>query len=146
MNNDVSQFNDERCPGKLGSKDDTTDVDELQSFNISFNFRDVPQAKVKAIVKDYVLECIAKDMTIMFHPTNNQTVPPPAPFGTAETRLKTSYRMKEIFNVNTTQTGMTIYFTIKSTITVMQLKHRVYQFLTANNVLMNNNKFRKIGR
>ena len=34
--------------------------------------------------------------------------------------------------------GMTIYYKAKLSITVMQLKHRVYQFLTANNVWMNN--------
>ena len=42
MNDKSSRFNDERCPGKLGGKDDTTDVDALQSYNINFNFRDVP--------------------------------------------------------------------------------------------------------
>ena len=60
--------------------------------------------KVKEIVKDYILEYMDKDTTIMFHPTNNQTVPPPAPFGTEETHLKTSHRMKEFFNMNTTRT------------------------------------------
>ena len=29
MNDKSSQFNDERCPGKLGGSDDTTDVEEL---------------------------------------------------------------------------------------------------------------------
>ena len=119
MNDKSSRFNDERCPGKLGGKDDTTDVEELQSFNINFSFWDVPQTKVKEIVKDYVLECMTKDTTIVFHLTNNQIVPPPSPFGTEEARPKTSHRIKEFFNVNTTRTGMTIYYTIKSSITVM---------------------------
>ena len=99
--------------------------------------------KVKEIVKDYVFKCMTKDTTIIFHPTNNQTVPPPAPFGTREVRPKTSHRMKEFFNVNTPQTGMTIYFTINSSITVMQVKHRVYQLLTVNNVLMNKKKIQE---
>ena len=42
MNDKSSRFNDELCLGKLGGKDDTTDVDELQSFSINFSFRDVP--------------------------------------------------------------------------------------------------------
>ena len=38
---------------------------------------------------------------------------------------------------------MTIYFTIKSSITAMQLKHRVYHFLTANNVWINNKQIQE---
>ena len=82
---------------------------------------------------------MTKDKTIMFHPTNNQTVPTPDPFGTEEARPKTSHRMEESFNVATTRNGMKIYFTIKSSITIMQLKHRVYHFLTANNVPFESN-------
>ena len=103
MNNKSSRSNDERCPGKLGGKNDTTDVNELQSFSINFSFWDVPQANVKAILKEFVLECMTKDKTIMFHPTNNQTVPTLDPFGTKETHPNTSHWMKELFNVATTR-------------------------------------------
>ena len=39
--------------------------------------------------------------------------------------------------------GMTRYYKVKSSITVMQLKHKVYQFLTANNVWLNNKQIQE---
>ena len=61
MNDKSSQFNDERCSRKLGGNDDTTDVDELQSFSTNFSFWDVPMTNVKYILKAPILECTHKD-------------------------------------------------------------------------------------
>ena len=39
-----------------------------------------------------------KDKGIIFHPTNNQTLPTPNPFSTEEKFPKTTPRFKEFFN------------------------------------------------
>lgn len=38
MNEKLSHFNVELCPGKLGGNDDTTDIEDLQSFSINITF------------------------------------------------------------------------------------------------------------
>ena len=95
MNVKSSQFNDERCPGKLGVSDDTTDVEELQTFSINFTFWEVPMENVENVLKQFVLGCMYKDKGIIFHPTNNQTLPTPSPFSTQEKFPKTTPRFKE---------------------------------------------------
>ena len=85
MNDKSSQFNDERCPGKLGVTNDTTDVEELQSFIINFTFQEVPMENVKKVLRQFILKCMHKDKGIIFHPTNNQTLlPTSSPFSTKE--------------------------------------------------------------
>ena len=106
-------------------------------------FWDVPMTNVKNVLKAFILECMNKDKGIIFHPSNNQKAPPPIPFSTEETAPTTAHRVKEFFNMVMARNGMTIYYKIKPSITVMQLKHRVYQFLTANNVWLNNKQIQK---
>ena len=71
INEKSNRFNDKRCPGKLGGDDDTTDVEQLQTFNINLNFQDVPKGKVAKVLKAFSFECINKVDGIIFHPTNN---------------------------------------------------------------------------
>ena len=99
MNDKSSKFNDEQCPGILGGNDDTIDVDELQSFSINFRLRDASQDKVAKVLKRFLLECMNKDKGIIFYPSNNQTAPPPTPFSTKATAVKTTHQVKEFCNM-----------------------------------------------
>ena len=79
-----------------------------------------------------------KDTGIIFHPTNRQTLPKPIPFSTKEKIPPKTARFLELYHTIMTQKGLTVYYTIKSSITVMKLRHRVFQFMTANNLWINN--------
>ena len=94
----LSQFNDERCPGKLGGDDDATNVEELQSFSINFTFKEVPQDKIAKVLKAFILECMNKDTGVIFHPTNRQTLPKPISFSTKEKIPPTTARFLEFYH------------------------------------------------
>ena len=82
MNKKSNYFNNKWCSGKLGCDDDTTDVEDLQSFSINFTFQEVPKNKVAKVLKEFLLKCMNKDTSISFHRTNNQTFPKPIPCST----------------------------------------------------------------
>ena len=75
---------------------------------------------------------------ITFHPTNNQTLPTSIPISTKQTFSTQSTRFFEFFNTIMSQRGVTVYYKIKSSITVMNLCHRVFHFLQENHLLINN--------
>jgi len=77
-----SQFNDDRCPGKLGGNEVPVDVEQLQTFSINVKFKDVLLKQVAKVVKAYSFECMTKVPGLTFHPTNNNTLPTPSPIST----------------------------------------------------------------
>ena len=66
MNDKSNKWNDERCPQQLGNDNDTTNVDELQAFNVNFNFCDVPKAKAGILMVACIHECMLKDNSVVF--------------------------------------------------------------------------------
>ena len=70
MNEKSNQWNDERCPQQLGNDNDATNLNELQAFSINFNFRNVPKDKAGIVLKAFINECMLKDNSVVFHPTN----------------------------------------------------------------------------
>ena len=136
MNDQSNQFNNEQCPGQLGGDGDETNLDKLQAFSINFTFRDIPKHKTGIVLKAFIIEWLTKDNSMVLHPTNRQTLPTPAPFSTAEKTPPTTDRFLEFFHTVMTQRGMTVYYTVKSTITIMQLRNRVLPFMKNINLWM----------
>ena len=115
-----------------------TNIDELQAFNVNFNFCDVPKAKAGVLMVVFIHECMLKDNSVEFHPTNRQTLPKPTPFRTKETMPQITNKFLEFFHAHLDEKGMNTYFLVKSNITTMQLRGRVLLFMKINNVWMNN--------
>ena len=134
MNTQSNHFNDERCHGKLGSDDDATDVEQLQTFNINLKFGDVPKNKLGLVVQEFSFECIDKVSDLTFHPTQDQTLPTSSPISTKEAFPTNNARFLEFFNTGMRQRGVTIYFKVKSPIPVMDICHRVFFFLRENHL------------
>ena len=121
MNEKLNHFNDKRCLGKLGGDDDTTDVEQLQPFSINLKFQELSKDNVAQVLKEISFECMNKNKVIIFYPTNNQTLPIPTPISTKEKFPTKSARFLKFFNTTMTQKGITVYYKIKSSITVMDL-------------------------
>ena len=130
--NKLSQFNDKRYSGKLGGDGDTADVEQLQTFCINIKSQGVLKGKVAKVLKAFSFECMNKVDGLTFNPMKNQTLPTPTPISTKEAFPTASARFLEFFNTIMTQRGVTVYYRIKSTITVMDLWHRVFYFLQEN--------------
>ena len=130
--NKLSQFNDKRYPGNLGGDGDTADVEQLQTFCINIKSQGVLKGKVAKVLKAFSFECMNKVDGLTFNPMKNQTLPTPTPISTKEAFPTASARFLEFFNTIMTQRGVTVYYRIKSTITVMDLWHRVFYFLQEN--------------
>ena len=92
VNEKSNKWNDERCPQKIGNENDTTNTDELQVFNVRLNFRDVPRSKAGVLMVAFIHECMLKDNSVEFYPTNRQTQPQPIPFRTKETMPTTTHK------------------------------------------------------
>ena len=82
--NKPSQFNEERCPGKLGGDGDTVDVEQLQAFSANLKFGDVPRDQVAKVLEVFSFECMDKIPGLTFHPTNDHTLPTPSQISTKE--------------------------------------------------------------
>ena len=106
MNEQLNHFYDKRCPEELGGDNDTTDVEQLQSFSINIKFHEVPKDKVAKVLKEFSFECMNKDASISFHSTNNQTLPTPTPISTKEKFLSETPIFLEFFNTIMTQKGV----------------------------------------
>ena len=83
-------------------------------------FKDVPLKQVAKVVKAYSFECMTKVPGLTFHPTNNNTLPTPNPISTAE-----------LFP------DVTVYYKVKSSVPVTELRHRVFHFIKDKHVWMN---------
>ena len=138
MNDKLNQWHDERCPQQLGGESDETDLDELQEYSINFNFNKVPKQKTGIVPKEFITECMMKDNSLVFHPTNRQTLPMATPLRIKEKIPPTTDKFLEFFHATMNQRGMNIYFKVKSTITIMQIRARVLPFMKSNNLWMNN--------
>ena len=77
---------------------------------------------------------MTKDNSLVFHPTNRQTLPIPKPFRTEEKIPATTNKFLEFFHATMSQRGINIYFRVKSTITIMQIRTRVLPFVKNNNI------------
>ena len=130
-----SQFNDERCPGKL-SAEEPVDVDEFQTFNIVLKFKDVPLKKVANVVTEYSIKCITKVPGLTFHPTNNNTLPTPSPINTAEGFPTNNTNFLEFFYTVMTEVDVTVYYKIMSPVSVTELRSRVFHFMKDKGVWM----------
>ena len=108
-----SQFNDDRCPGKLGGNRDTVDVEQLQTLSVNLKFGDVPVKEVAKVLKAYSFECMNKVPGLTFHPTNDNTLPTPSPIGTKESFPTSNARFLEFFNTVMTQRGVMVYYKVK---------------------------------
>ena len=75
---------------------------------------------------------------LTFHPTNNHTLPTPSPISTKETFSTSSARFLEFFNIVVMQQEVTIYYKVKSSIPVIEIRHRVFFFLREKHLWMNN--------
>ena len=64
MNEKSNKWNDEQCPQQLGNDNDMTNIEELQSFNVNFNFQDVPKAKAGVLMVVFIHECLLKDNSV----------------------------------------------------------------------------------
>ena len=113
MNDKSNQWNDERCPQQLGGESDETDLDELQEFSINFSFHNVPKHKTGIVLKAFITKCMTKNNSLVFHPTNRQTLPTPTPFRTKEKIPPTTDKFLEFFHATVQQRGMNIYFKVK---------------------------------
>ena len=138
MNDKLNKWNDEWRPQQLGNDNGTTNIDELQAFNVNFNFRNVPKAKTGILMVTFIHECILKDNSVEFHPTNRQKLPVLTPFRTKETMPKTTDKFLEFFHAHLDEKGMNTYFLVKSNFMTMQLQGRVLPFMKINNVWINN--------
>ena len=94
--------------------------------------------QVAMVLKAYTFECIAKVPGIIFHPSNTNTLPTPRPFSTKETFPSCPVRFQEFFNVNISQEEVKVYYTVKCSVPVTELRNRVFKFLTNRHVWMNN--------
>mmetsp|Transcript_45038 Transcript_45038/g.48743 ORF Transcript_45038/g.48743 Transcript_45038/m.48743 type:complete len:305 (+) Transcript_45038:2-916(+) len=138
MNDKPNQWNDERCPGQLGGDSDETDLDDFQELSIHFSFRDIPKHKAGTVLKAFISTSMTKGNVLVFHPINRQTLPTPKPFRTAETIPSTTDTVLEFFHMSIQPKGMNIYFKVKSTFTIMKIRHRVLPFMKNNKLWMNN--------
>mmetsp|Transcript_20513 Transcript_20513/g.22715 ORF Transcript_20513/g.22715 Transcript_20513/m.22715 type:complete len:326 (-) Transcript_20513:463-1440(-) len=138
MNDKLNQWNDEQCPGQLGGDSDETDLDDFQELSIHFSFRDIPKHKVGTVLTAFISTSMTKDNSLVFHPTNRQTLSTPKPFRTAETIPSTTDTVLEFFHMSIQPKGMNIYFKVKSTFTIMKIRHRVLPFMKNNKLWMNN--------
>ena len=130
--NKPSQFNDKRCPGKLDGNGDPVNVEHLQTFSVNLEFGDVPVKEVAKVLKVYSFKYMNKVPGLTFHPTNDNTLPTPSPIGTKESFLTSNARFLEIFNTVMTQQGVTVYYKVKSSTPVMEIRPRVFFFLREN--------------
>ena len=128
-----SQFNDDRCPGKLGSKE-PVDVEEFQTFSVNVKFREVPVANVAKVLKAYSFECMTKVPGLTFHPTNKNTLPTPSPISTKELFPTCNVIFLEFFNTVMSQQEVTVYYKVKLSVPVIELLHQVFHFLKDKHV------------
>ena len=135
-----SQFNDNRCLGKLGGDEQVVDVEQLQTFSVNLKFKDVLVTEVAKVLKTYSFECMNKVSCLTFHPTNDNTLPTPSPIGTKELFPTSNVRFLEFFNTVMTQQEVMVYYKVKSSVPVTELRHRVFHFLRDKHVWMNSKK------
>ena len=96
-------------------------METLQSFSINLKFQDVPKDKVAQVLTAYLFECMNKDNSISFHSIYNLALPTPSQISTTEKFPTKTPRFLEFRNTIMTQKGVTVYYQIKSGITVMEL-------------------------
>ena len=132
----TSPFNDDRCPGRLGSQE-PVDVEEFQFYSVIVKFREVPPEKVAKVLKAYSFECITKVPGLTFYQTNENTLPTPSPVSTKELFQSCNVRYREFFNTNLSQQKITIYYKVKCSVPVTELRHQVFQFLQDKHVWIN---------
>ena len=106
MNEKSNKWNDERCPQQLGNDNDMTNIDELQAFNVNYNFCDVSKTEAGVLMVAFIHECLLKDNSVEFHPTNRQTQPKPIPFRTKEAMPQTTDKFLEFFHAHLDEKGM----------------------------------------
>ena len=135
--NKPSQFNDDRCPGKLGGDGEVVDVEQLTTFSVNLKFKEVPVTNVAKVLKAYSFECMTKVPGLTFHPTKDNTLPTPSPIGTKELFPTSNARFLEFFNTVMMQQEVTVCYKVKSPVPITQLRHRVFQFLRDKHVWMN---------
>ena len=103
-------------------------MEKLKTSNININYWELAKDKVAKAFKDFYYEVVKKNQDIVFHPTNNQMSPTPDPITTTEQFPTTNNRFLEFFNINTTQTGVTVYCSIKASITVINFDIKFSSF------------------
>ena len=134
MNEKSNKWNYERCPQQLRNNNDMTNTEELQAFYVNFYFRDASQAKAGVLMVAFLPECLLKDNSVIFYPTNRQTPPKLLPFCTKETLPQKTDKFLQFFHTHLNEKGMNTFFLVKSNITTMQLQGCVLPFMKLNNV------------
>ena len=135
QNNDppTNPFNDDRCPGKLVSAE-SVDVEDFQHYIFTIKFKEVPKDKIAKVIKAYTFECMTKVPDITFYPSNKNTLPTPNPFSTKETFPSCSIRFREFFHVDVSEEEVKVYYKVKSSVPVTEIRNRVFKFLTNKHV------------
>ena len=81
---------------------------------------------------------MAKVPGLTFYPTNKNTLPTPSPVSTQELFPSCNVRFLEFFNTNLSQHEVKVYYKVKCTVPVTELRHQVFRFLQDKHVWMNN--------
>ena len=135
QNNDppMNPFNDDRCPGKLVSEE-SVDVKDFQTYIVTIKFKEVPKDKKEKVIKAYTFECMTKVPDITFYPSNKNTLLTPNPFSTKETFPLCSIRFREFFHVDVSEEEVKVYYKVKCSVPVTEIRNRVFKFLTNKHV------------
>ena len=81
---------------------------------------------------------MTKVADITFYPSNTNTLPTPSPFSTKETFPSCPIRFQDVFNVDVSEEEVKVYYKVKCSVPVTEIRNRVFKFLTNKHIWMNN--------